>query len=121
MGYYANGSGSITFERELKTDEQEQIAAILEDEWFEFDFFLPAGAKESKNPHNPIGVDLWQDDKYHGDRVEFALAKISALVPVKQGCIEYAGEDAEHWRFIYKPLDNRWHEQEGRIVYDEDD
>lgn len=119
MGYYADGSGSITFSRELKRDEENLIESILDSEWFEFDFFLPHGAKESGNPHNPIGMVFWCAEKYHSDRVEPMLRELAAIAPIKEGCLEYAGEDGAHWRFLYSPEDGTWREQTGHVVYED--
>ena len=115
MGYCANGSGSIVFDRRLSADEENRIGGILDAACFEFDFYSP----RSTTDQFPQCVDIWHDDKYHGDVVSTALRDIADLVPIRSGCIEYAGEDFSHWRFLYKPEDESWHEQDGQIVYED--
>ena len=120
MGYYANGSGGITFARELKLEERNQIENILDGAWFDLDFFDSQTKALSHNPHGPIGVDVWQDEKYHGEEVIAALNAIAAIAPIQEGRLTYVGEDDSHWRFLYKQIDRKWHEQDGYVVYRED-
>lgn len=111
MGYYANGNGYITFSRRLTDNDVLSVDDILQNSCFDFDFHH--GNKDGSS------VDVWCYDKYHDDDVRNAIQNIADKFPVKEGCIEFAGEDDEHWRFLYDAEDNDWLEQTGHIVYDE--
>lgn len=120
MGYYANGGGNVVFRRELTGEELVKLQNVLEDAWFEYDFdFREAKSKTGTHQGEKYTeVQFWQDEKYHREEVEGVLYFMKALAPIREGCIEYAGEDGDHWRFIYR--NDAWKEQAGHIVYDED-
>ena len=112
MGYYARGSGNITFCRELDDSEVRRIGKLLDAEWFDYDFF--AEHKKSRmNPQQPIGVDFWQDDNC----VERMLGGIAKVAPIKDGELKYIGEDDSIWRFRFIQ-DGGWIEENGHIVYE---
>lgn len=117
MGYYARGSGSITFNKGLDDTDVKRIADLLDLEYFEYDFYKERREKNSKNPPRLIGVDFWQDDKYDGDSVEKILGEIAKVAPIKDGELKYIGEDDSIWRFRFIQ-DGGWIEENGRIVYE---
>ena len=112
MGYYANGGGNIEFINTLCDDKQKRIEEILEYDGFEFEFY---GSRKQNNI--TIGINIWFDNKYHGDSIEEGLNKIREIADIRDGCIEFHGEDGCYWRFLYDPPERRWREQTGHIVY----
>ena len=116
MGY-ARGSGNITFSRGLDDSDVRRIGKLLDSEYFDYDFFAEQHKKNSMNPHRPIGVDFWQDDKYHGDSVEKMLGEIASVAPIKEGELRYIGEDDSLWRFRFIQ-DGGWVEENGHVVYE---
>ena len=107
MGYYANGSGQIVFSSALSIDASRKVKDILGQNLFEFD-------------HYDNNFDIWCYCKYYEDEVESMLEEISEVAKLKEGYIEYCGEDDTRWRFKYSPKERKWHEQNGHIVYDDD-
>ena len=107
MSYYAKGSGRLVFSSALSDDKVRKIENILDQNLFEFDC-------DGKN------FDIWCYCKYYEDEVESALEEISEVAELKEGYIEYCGEDDALWRFKYSPKKRKWHEQNGRVVYDDD-
>lgn len=111
MGYYANGSGTMTFmcasDAKLK-----EVGNLLSDAWFEY-------TVENVSSEGKYTIDFYADNKYHGDEIDALLAAIAQLVSMTDGELAYVGEDGEHWRFVYKPADMSWHEQNGYIVYED--
>ena len=114
MGYYANGSGNIEFINPLNNDKQKRIAEIREYNYFDFIFY---GSRKRNNA--TIGIDISFDGNYHGDSIEKGLNEIMKIADIKDGCMEFHGEDGDHWRFLYDPSERRWREQTGHIVYEE--
>lgn len=121
MGYYAHGTGNIEFRNPLNDEKRRMVEEILSSEYFEIDFY---GSPERNA--STIGVDTFFDDKYHGDAIEAALNKILGVEDVAFGCMEFQGEDGEHWRFLFDPEHDcmnsgaeKWREQTGHIVYED--
>lgn len=114
MGYYADGSGAVTFQSVLSDADIEKLRAVLDDGFFEYDVYHNAPCS------NYDGVDLWSGDKYHDDE---AWKTLNSLVPfgIRSGEIEYVGEDRSFWRFIWKesPDGGFWKEQSGWVEYEE--
>lgn len=108
MSYYAKGSGQIVFSSALSYDASWKVRDILDRNLFEFDY---DGVK---------AFDIWCHCKYYEDEVESALEEISEVAKLKEGYIEYLGEDDALWRFKYSPKKRKWLEQNGRVVYDGD-
>lgn len=108
MGYYADGHGTLEFERPLSTEELGIVEQALTEACFEFDVY---GSKDA--------VDVWVSDKYHGEWVEEALDRIKNAAPIKSGEIEFSGEDGCLWMFEYRPRNSVWLEKNGYIVYDD--
>lgn len=116
MGYCANGSGYITFKRRLTDDEMISVENILQKACFCFDFSYSLGG--SADSIEESCVDVWYDTKYRSEEIESAVREIATATPVKEGCIEFVGDDYTHWRFLYDPGDNDWVNQTGYVVYD---
>lgn len=105
MGYWASGSGSITFAEQLPENIIKEIQNIMSDD---FD-------TEAYTQNNVTIIDVTADGKYHGDDIAAVLDEIANKATIAYGEIEFAGEDSCHWRFIWE--NDRWDEQNGEIVY----
>lgn len=114
MGYYADGSGSITFLAPTGK-EIDEIYSILSDV---FDMWGRPKLKGTDSPPSEFTFDISASDKYYEDEVYDAFHAVEKICPIKDGCIEYCGQDGEHWRIIYRE-DLGWTEQAGRVVYDD--
>lgn len=112
MGYYANGSGSVTFNRVLDEKEISILENAFENAWFEYDFSMNTASLSQGS-----SFDMWSNDKYHEDEVLDLLEAMKDIAPIVNGYIEYTGEDGSNWRFIFK--DGKWLEQNGTVVYDD--
>ena len=108
MGYYATGSGEITFEEKLDKDIIKEIKRIADSD-FDID------AYETKLSPGTI-MDLDTDGKYHGEDIQDILNEIANTTKIKTGEICFHGEDDSHWRFLWTGKD--WIEQNGEIVYE---
>lgn len=115
MGYYASGDGYIAFDRALKEEELEAVSELLLKEFEDVD--LNSGADS---------ISFWASEKYHDDAVADILKEIATQYPVKEGCVQYTGEDGCHWRFRYDPtyLETEeacpWLEEDGAVVFEGD-
>ena len=114
MGYYANGSGNIEFINPLNNDKQKRIEKILDYAGFEFVFY---GSRKQNNA--TIGINIWFDCNYHDDLIEKGLNEIMKIADIKDGCMEFHGDDGCHWRFLYDPPERRWRGQTGHIIYED--
>ena len=118
MGYYASGNGSITFKDKLTREERDAVFQLLSDA-FACDW---CDLKDGNNVSTSFSI--WNSEKYYDDEVRHALDSAAETAEIKDGEIEYVGEDGSLWRFIYRPHDlttvgrGRWEEQSGRVVYD---
>lgn len=101
MGYYASYEGHIRF-KEKPSDETIRIIC---------DFF-----GDHDYDVDGLGVSIYGNDKYYEDYIEEGLSKIEPYV--KDGEIEYRGDDEALWRFIFK--DGKWTEEYGKIYYESD-
>ena len=104
MGYYADGNGYIEFKEALSEELFRKVMEVL-GEAFECDRAI--GDTQS--------VCFWNCEKYYADEVETALLAAADLAPIKEGEIEYIGEDRTIWHFIFK--DGGWVEENGYAVY----
>lgn len=104
MGYYANGSGTIAFMRELSDADWSAVENAVKDV-IEYDV-------DRKNGW----LSLWYDGKYYEEEVIAVLKKIAEAAPIRDANIEFSGEGDCHWRFIYE--DGKWWEENGHVVYD---
>jgi hypothetical protein len=107
MGYYADGSGSVVFDRIL--DDREKSTLRDEISYFSIDIY---DDKESSR----TCVDIWDHDKYYSEIVEEILDYISKFANIVEGEIDYIGEDYSMWRYIYQ--NGSWEEQYGHVVYE---
>lgn len=109
MGYYANGGGCITFAPGIGPDD-EKVYEILEPVFGDMQF-TPGNSRHAAD------VCVSYDGKYYEEDVSEALEKLLDVADVTSGCVEFLGEDGEHWRFLYCPGEG-WVEQQGRVVYE---
>lgn len=113
MGYYANGSGTITFSGLLTDKQKEAIDRIVGDIWYECEF-----CRDTRDQSHDV-LDLWCSDKYYYDTGE-TLNVIANTAPVESGYLNFAGEDGDIWRFVFDKKTNRFIEEYGEIVYQGD-
>ena len=113
MGYYANCAGTVEFKRDLSIEERTAMEELLDSICFDFDF---DSAKHNKSWDT---LNVYAYEKYHEEELAEALEQISRIVPIEKGCVECTGDDDAHWRFLYKQEDERWHKQNGYIVYED--
>lgn len=99
MGYYASYNGYIRF----KNIPDKEIMDCL---------YNTLDCYSDKKDLLEVTVD--GNDKYHEDEIYEVLNKIKPFV--KEGELEYHGEDDYHWRFIFK--DNDWVEENGEVYYE---
>lgn len=112
MGYYARGSGSIRFRRYLTQEDRDAVGGLLDDAWFEHEFFGPCSTEAAVT-----GADIWFDGKYRDDDVTTLLERILTYAPVEEGAVEFSGEDGEFWRYLYDTEKNHWRYQYGFITW----
>jgi len=109
MGYYATGSGNITF-KVLPEDVYDKIKDAL-NATFEYD-----GERTFKTPYGECTYfDIWTDEKYYQEEVEETLNTVAALADIESGELCYHGEDDSLWRFVWK--DGKWQEENGEVIY----
>jgi hypothetical protein len=106
MGYYADGSGSIRFARQLTQDEHDRVYEALNEV---FEVWQSTPPKESV-------FDFYSSEKYNDDIVLEALNSAAQVAPIADGEIDYVGEDGCFWRFIFRG--GVWDEENGRIIYE---
>ena len=107
MGFYAQGSGSITFRKKMPDDVETQIYKVLSKA---FDCEIYSGV------NNTTMADIWNwENCYDGEEVEKALSRASEVAEIESGEIAYKGEDNSLWRFIWR--DDTWVEENGHIEY----
>ena len=106
MGYYAGYSGEIELRPFTESRRNEIISSISE--YFEiYDAYL---SDES----------IWVSGsgKYPGDdEVDELLRWLSDTHCIKEGYIEFHGEDESFWKFVYIPQVGKWELYYGEIVY----
>lgn len=99
MGYYASHDGTIV----LKEMPPKEIINACED-----------ALSDARYYENDNSIYISGYAKYYDDEVRNCLNLIANYV--KEGCIEFTGEDYHHWQFKF--IDGEWEEQDGEIVYD---
>lgn len=107
MGYYANGTGSVVFDRILSDNEKRLMSDELA--YFELDWF-------DDHKTDQTCLSIWNDGKYYSEIVEEILEYISKFANIVEGEIDYIGEDYSMWRYIYQ--NGSWEEQYGHVVYE---
>lgn len=109
MGYYASGSGDATFKDSVNKEMVEKAIS---------DFYKSKEGQKyySLNYDTDIySIEIWDDEKYHEDDT---LTFLEILSPyIKEGCINYSGEDDCIWRFVFNPKTGKWDEEYADIVY----
>ena len=100
MGYYANGAGAIKFKSNKAMDAARKVLD---------------GVLDNDESGTPQCLDVWFDDKYHSDEIENALSDIAKYV--KEGHIDFKGEDDALWQYKFNPSTKTWDELGGTIIY----
>ena len=117
MGYYATGCGEIHFRVEIEGGAKQKLLSFYGNSPFD----ALEVYKEQKPVYLESGFDqitFEYDDKYHEDEVVSFLKGVAEEIgPIKSGVVEFTGEDAERWRFLWK--NGRWVEQNATIVYED--
>lgn len=103
MSYSATHEGYIAFFSEPK--KKEKIIAILQGANLEGYFNdcvieLSSGSKR---------------EKYDDATIDEALNRVNAINPVKEGEIEFHGEDGAYWRYRFN--DGEWMDESGQLDY----
>lgn len=108
MGYYANGCGHITAK---DVDSYKKIRKM---------FGYNPGTNETPfdfwEDEDELTINISNDDKYYEDEVDDFLDSIIEFI--KEGEIEYTGEDSCRWKFVFDTKTSRWYERNGRVIYD---
>ena len=114
MGYYADGGGSIIFNKALDEAEVSLLENACEKVWFQCDIIPSALGKQNYYS----SIDIWMNDKYHEEDVNWLLDTIKNTAPIESGCVKFSGEDGSNWRFVFR--DGEWLEQNGTVIYEDD-
>ena len=91
MGYYANGAGAIKFKSNKAMDAARKVLD---------------GVLDNDESGTPQCLDVWFDDKYYSDEIENALSDIAKYV--KEGHIDFKGEDDALWQYKFNPSTKTW-------------
>lgn len=117
MSYDANGGGRIRFTGVVDKASFEKMLDILN---IEFSDVEPEREPEWLPKKESI-IHVHNEGKYYDDEMLEALDEVAAMArivgcPVKEGMIEWTGQDGDHWRFVYG---ESWHKEQGRIEYED--
>lgn len=109
MGYYAYGNGSVLLKNGINKEELfKKLDEKLNDAFgLEYEF-------------NKAGmIDITDYENYsEEDIMEF----LNILIPyIKEGSIEYSGDDDYHWKFVFNEKDQKWDEFDGEVYYSLED
>lgn len=109
MGYYAYGNGSVLLKNGINKEELfKKLDEKLNDAFgLEYEF-------------NKAGmIDITDYENYsEEDIMEF----LNILIPyIKEGSIEYSGDDDYHWKFVFNEKDQKWDEFDGEVCYSLED
>ena len=109
MGYYAYGNGSVLLKNGINKEELfKKLDEKLNDAFgLEYEF-------------NKAGmIDITDYENYSAeDIMEF----LNILIPyIKEGSIEYSGDDDYHWKFVFNEKDQKWDEFDGEVYYSLED
>lgn len=109
MGYYAYGNGSVLLKNGINKEELfKKLDEKLNDAFgLEYEF-------------NKVGmIDITDYENYsEEDIMEF----LNILIPyIKEGSIEYSGDDDYHWKFVFNEKDQKWDEFDGEVYYSLED
>lgn len=112
MGYYARGSGSVSFSRALSDEEIDGAMCVIGAVFDDYDTF------GNDDEETGLGISFWMDCKYYQDDLEKMLDMLVRDYPVSEGEVDFIGEDDAIWRYVYVAKENAFVEQVGRIVYE---
>ena len=114
MGYYAWGSGDISFAELLNKDTSDAIEDVASE------VFSLASIREYYDETGAYSIlDLdFEYDKYHDDDVWDVLEQISGIAEVRDAYITFYGEDDCFWKFVYK--DGEWDDVVGDVVFQDE-
>lgn len=119
MAFYADGSGSIRFDRELNDDEIDALVDAFGD-IFDADWYTSIADALSDCPISRTVIEFWTVDPiYRKEEVRVSLEHAANVGGIVDGSIDYVGENGELWRWVFK--DNEWKTQQGHVVYDLED
>ncbi len=104
MGYTCHVGGDIALKDIAK--DQEVVFNLLENfQWLDFDISYCDDSV----------VEIRYDGNYHDDEWEDLL---NDLVPyIKEGCLDFSGEDDSFWRYQFNAEKQEWEVLQGEIVY----
>lgn len=106
MSHLATGNGYIRFNKELSKTEWDTVYAHLDGPF----------SDSMSETDDKLWLHHSSDWNYHDEEVEKALF---SLIPfgIKEGAIEFIGEDESLWRYIFR--DGKWVEENGHVEYGE--
>ena len=122
MSYQARGEGYILFSNKV---EQKTFWGFLTGLTAHFEQLSgETSIREAGHPNYGcacIDVNCGPDQNYHGDDLAAVLKEIAKTAesigsPIKEGEIDFVGEDDNIWRLVYR--DGCWHEENGRTEYE---
>lgn len=112
MGYYADVSGTITFDRVLDEKTFETVAKLASN-MFECECEREYKPKPDKDAVSSIDINDW--NKFWAEDVLETLNDISSAAPILYGEVYYHGEEDEHIRFVFE--NDEWIEEYGDVEY----
>ena len=123
MSYWAKGEGYILFSNKV---EEKTMMGFLTGLTAHFTRLKgDTSIKEAGHPNYGcacIDVSCGRSQNYNGDDLDEVLEEIAKTAesigsPIKEGEINFVGEDENLWRFIYR--DGSWHEENGQTEYED--
>ena len=109
MGYNAHGDGDIVLKEGVKAEVLADIIDTLKEVFDEVEEDDSANTKAAR-----LFVEHYHDH-YHDDDTKECLDTFSPYVA--SGCITFSGEDDCLWRFRFDEKDGKWIEENGAVVY----
>ena len=106
MSYYATGSGYIKFYFAMDSEEYDEIAEMLSEE-----YDLDGRRWEPDNRT----ITFYTTDTYRADFVTDLLNDIARKMTITEGQVEYIGDDSAIWRHVFR--NGHWTVENGHVEY----
>lgn len=113
MGYYANCSGEIIFNKKLDGGETEAVDAIFCDVFEDISWWDSADGNLYVSVKNG-------DAKYYSEEYDDAFFRFSQLFGnyIREGEVRFFGEDCSIWRYVFK--NGCFIEECGTVIFEGD-
>ncbi|MBR0420277.1 MAG: hypothetical protein IJI66_14040 [Erysipelotrichaceae bacterium] len=109
MGYYAKFEGSLNLQSFQDTEMIEQLTSeVFEEESYNF-------IRLDKADKRILSIEFCGNEKYYEDEWWDFLNSINFYV--KDGSVEFVGEDDSLWRFIKRNGSGEFVEEDGYVAY----